>query len=233
MTDALSNYQSAPYNGVFSQNSLLIDAISAAPYEGLWVSAQFLKNACIETEGTFGSMSFQLYGTNLDSVGAVNQYTATIGGSVTTGDVVTLKILSGNIHAGSESVSYTTVGGDTTTTIATALAAAINADTVLNSIGVQATSAAAVITITFPSAVSNINATPSSPFLQNQITISSTVSGSATETVTVAVGSNGIAIGSAITSKSLTNISPIPKYIKARLTAVSGGNATVALQGNA
>ncbi len=79
--------------------------------------------------------------------------TITVGGTVTATDVLTLKATSISLSGGSSSVSYTVQGGDTTTTIAAALAAAVNASTTLPAAGFVATSAAAVITVTWPQAL--------------------------------------------------------------------------------
>lgn len=231
MADSISNFQAAPFNGPFSQSALLIDALAAAPAEGLWIQTSFLKNLNIEVEGVFSALSLQLYGTNLDSVGASNTYVLTVGGTVTASDVISTKFTNPNISSGSETVSYTSTGGDTTTTIATALTVAINADVILKGLGFAATSTGAVITVTFPSAAPNANSTPSSPLSQNTTKITTSVSGSATETVTTTTGTSGVVIGAAITAAGITNISPIPRYIKARLNSMTGSVLNTALQG--
>jgi len=70
----------------------------------------------------------------------------TIGGTKTTGDQLTITGYNPSLAA-PESLTYTALSTDTLTTIAAALTAQINADTKLKSIGVSATSSAAVITI--------------------------------------------------------------------------------------
>ena len=72
-----------------------------------------------------------------------------IGGSITTGDKLTITFANSGISGSPVSVSYTTVGGDTTTTAATGLKAAINASTPLSSAGILATSSGAVVTISY------------------------------------------------------------------------------------
>lgn len=232
MADPIANFQAAPFNGPFSESALVFDALAAAPFEGLWVNTSFLKNLNLDIEGTFSATSIQLYGTNLDTVGAVNQYVLTVtNSSITTNDVITTKFKNPNIPGGSESVAYTVLGGDTNTTIATALAAAINADVILKGLGFAATSALGVVTVTFPSTPPNTSGTSSSPANSNTTQITSSVSGGATETVTTTCGSNGNTIGSAITAAGLTNISPIPRYVKARLNSMTGSIMNAALQG--
>lgn len=84
-------------------------------------------------------------------------------------------------------IQYTTVAGDTPTTMATGLAAAINANAALQAANISATSAGAVITIIYPNSLS--------------ITFSEQVnSGSSTETITLASGATGTMYGMALTS---------------------------------
>ncbi len=114
----------------------------------------------------------------------------TVSGSVTTGDIVAVNVLNANLSGGQKTIQYTTVGGDTTTTIATALKNAINADTALQAVGVQATSAANVLTIN-----------PYTYF---------TGSSSGTETVSVSNanrGSAAITIGGTVTTGNTVTIS--------------------------
>lgn len=101
--------------------------------------------------------------------------TATIGGSATAGDVISLTFTNSyfvHTYTWPRTVSYTVTGGQTTTQIAAGITAAINADAVLLLTGVIATNAANVITI------------GQMGQLANSTVLSSLVSGSATETVT-------------------------------------------------
>lgn len=101
--------------------------------------------------------------------------TVTIGGTVTTSDIVRIVINDPALTmGGTQTIAYTTVGGDTTTTIATALKNAINANSALNNAGITATSSSAVITV-----VSNS---------KSQTTLDTNKSAGATETLTVAAG---------------------------------------------
>ena len=93
--------------------------------------------------------------------------TATVAGTVTTGDVVSLIVDDSNLVDGPETVSYTVMSGDSTTSIATGLKSAINADTNLQAVGVGARSSGAVVTV--------------GPFTYYTIS----VSGSSTETLTL------------------------------------------------
>ena len=74
--------------------------------------------------------------------------TATVGGTATTGDELSIEVTNSALAGGLESASYTVPSGSpSTTTMAAGLASAINADTHLQAIGVTATSTGAVVTI--------------------------------------------------------------------------------------
>lgn len=118
--------------------------------------------------------------------------TATIGGTVKTGDVTSITVYSSGLSGGSRTVSYTSAAGNTTTTIATALKNAINADTSLAAIGVTATSSAAVITISTAGT-----------------TYTTSTSGGATVTLTQGTNANGnstVAVGGRVTAGNTATI---------------------------
>jgi hypothetical protein len=82
--------------------------------------------------------------------------TATVAGtSFVAGDIVNLVILNDLIDDFPITISYTVVGGDTATTIATALKTKTNANTVLIANKFTATSSGAVITIVHTGAIGN------------------------------------------------------------------------------
>lgn len=220
----------APYIGPASYDSVLASFASVG--EGVWVPARFAKQASIEIEGTFSVLSLQLIGSNaLNS--PPNLYTLTIGGTVTTGDAVTMAFANPNLAAGSESVSYTTIGGDTTATIATALAAAINADAKLQALGIVATVSASVVTVSYPSEgpSGQEGGSPTEPPPQNTTIITATVGGSATETVTIANASVGASVGAAITAKGVTAIATMTGWIKAVVNTFTGSALTAGYHG--
>jgi YD repeat-containing protein len=103
--------------------------------------------------------------------------TATVGGTVTSGNVLTITAHDAGLSGGQEAVSYTVLGTDTLTTIAAGLAAAVNADTHLQAIGVSATSSAAVITLSSTSV--------------NVTSYTESTSGGATETITLGTSTFG------------------------------------------
>lgn len=123
--------------------------------------------------------------------------TATVSGTPTTGDVVSLTVNSAGLSGGQETVSYTVVGGNTTTDVATGIKNAINANSNLAAIGVTSTSSAAVVTI----------ATAGT-------TYTTSTSGGATETLTLGTNANGNTIlvvgGKATNGDSVTVVTHNP-----------------------
>ncbi len=103
-------------------------------------------------------------------------WTATIGGTVTVGNVLTLTANDSGLPGGTQNASYTVVGGDTLAKIATGLAAAINANTNMAAIGIVGYSNGAVVSMS------------TSP--GNTTSFTSSLSGGSTETITLAAGLN-------------------------------------------
>lgn len=111
--------------------------------------------------------------------------TATIGGTVTAGNTITLTVTSGVISGGSTSVTYTVVSGDTTESIAAELASLLNTNAALVAAGAVATvSSSEVITLSWPGPVGN------------SAVLSYTLSGGATETVTLSPANGKLTGGS-------------------------------------
>ncbi|MBK9774260.1 MAG: hypothetical protein IPP57_26145 [Candidatus Obscuribacter sp.] len=73
---------------------------------------------------------------------------ATVGGTVTAGNTVTITVFDDGLSGGSKAKTYTVQSGDTLSLIATGLKNAINADTDLSGIGVTASAASSVVTLT-------------------------------------------------------------------------------------
>jgi RHS repeat-associated protein len=73
--------------------------------------------------------------------------TIVIGGTKRTGDVLTITSFDAGLTGGKEATPYTVQASDTLTSIATGIAAAVNADTHLSGISVTATSSANVVFI--------------------------------------------------------------------------------------
>lgn len=226
----LMEYKAAPTNGPFAQAATMLDA-AAAIFEGNWLPAEFAKNLSIETD-VVGSPTFEIdiYASNQDS--PVNSYGITLGGSVTEGDTCALTVNNPNLPGGQQVVSYVAGSSDTLDTIASALAAAINANAALQALGYGATVSGAVVTISWPSGQpTEIGQT--GPAQQNFTTVSgaSTASGggAGSETFTVALGSGGVKVGD-ITAAGYTNLASdvLPaRWIKARLSSFSGSGDSV------
>lgn len=230
MADPLIGYDFAPINGPFATSAWLMEGVTAVA-EGLWVPTKYMKNASVEISGSMTTMSLAIVGSN-QLPEPPNQVTLTIGGSVTVGDTVTVVVNNKNIPAGgSASVSYTTIGGDTTSTVAAALATRLSASLPIIACGIEVNNiAAAVITVQFPSVWPNAGLTGGSynAAFQNVTTFSGSSSGAATETVTAAaVTTIGTAIGSAVTALGFVSLSLVPRWMKARLTTLTGGGATI------
>jgi len=100
-----------------------------------------------------------------------------IGGSKTTGDAVSLVTYDAALSGGTRTTTYTVLAGDTLSTIASGLAAAINADTNLQGIGVSAAASGTVVTV-------QSNST-------NPTTYRGTTSTTATETILIGLPTNG------------------------------------------
>ncbi|MDP3508980.1 MAG: RHS repeat-associated core domain-containing protein, partial [Candidatus Melainabacteria bacterium] len=104
--------------------------------------------------------------------------TIAIGGSKTTGDTITITVYDAGLAGGLKAVTYTVLAGDTLTSIATGLAAALTADTNLQGAGISATSAGQVVTVQSNSI--------------NQTTLRETTSATATEQIALNVPANGV-----------------------------------------
>lgn len=221
--------EEAPFNGPQSLFAPLLSGALAAqvPFEGLWVPTNFLKYASVDVNGPAGSFSLSLLGSN-SQVWPMNTYTVTVGGTITNLDVATLTFTAALLNTGTEAVHYNIVTADTTTTIAAGLAAAINADAALKALGITATSAAAIITVNWPSAAPvsqpGQQSSPTNPPFANSVSIAGSVTGGATETLTVGLGTDGDTLAT-ITAVGMTAISPWPcRWVKARVTTLATSN---------
>jgi hypothetical protein len=234
MTDLLVQYTAGPFAAPFSIQALLADSIVAAdlPYEGLWVPVKFAKAASIELSGSMATLGLDIWATN--QLNPVNTYTVTVGGSETDGDTLNLIFANPLLPGGSETVSLTTSGGESTTAIAAALAAAVNADANLAVLGFRATSATTVVTIQWPSLPAGVTLTSEegSPPIGSTTVLTTSKSGGATESLTVAVGADGFKLnGSTLAAFGLTNFtSSMPvAWMKTRIGTLTGTNANVSV----
>jgi LysM repeat protein len=121
-----------------------------------------------------------------------NPLTAVIGGSVAAGggDVLTLTFTGAGIAGSPVTVSYTTVAGDTTATIAAALGGVVNGTAALQTAGIGASVTSSTITFTLAPAIGQMRLTESVTTGSETITVTatptttSTLGTAATETIT-------------------------------------------------
>lgn len=233
MPDPVVSFTSAPFASQFATCAELLVNATAAPWEGLWIPSMWCRDASIEVTGSMSTMSISLLSTNQISE-PLNQFTATIGGTVTSGDIVTLQAINANLPGGSAQVQYTVGASDTTSTIAAALAAMANASSGFQGAGISAQAAAAVITLNYPSVWPGPAGTNTASYGQrygNWTTFSGSSNG--TETVTVAgVTTPGSANGSAITALGLSGVVTPCRWLRARLTTLTGAGATISAMFN-
>jgi RHS repeat-associated protein len=141
----------------------------------------YIDGSAQRTEITYNSSGQVLTVKDPNNNITTNTYTgtskATVGGTVTAGNVLTITVFDSGLAGGQKAVNYTVLAGATLTTIATGIRNAINADSALAAIGVTATSSAAVVTLLSTSV--------------NVTSYTSSVSGGATETLTLGANTWG------------------------------------------
>jgi hypothetical protein len=160
---------------------------------------------------------------------------ASIGGTKTTGDVLTLTVHDPALSGGQEAVSYTVLSTDTLTSIATALKNAINADSHLSTLGVTATSATAVVSInsistnaTTYTSSTNSGATETIALtLNTNLNQIATVGGTVTsgDKITITVYDAGISGGSAAVSYTATSSDTLTTFATNLTTAINGSTS--------
>lgn len=223
-------------NGPASINAVLLDSVTSVPYEGVWFPWMFVKQGSLEVSGSMSTLSCQLYGTN--AMAPTNSYTITMTGTAATGNNLTTNLI---LPTGTITAVFADTTGNTTTQIATGVAAAINTAVQASTPmwGIVATSATNVVTITWPAIPPTQGGggfvSQSSPAIAPMMAITTAVSGSASETMTLAAGSTGSAVGSAITALSMTQFTVSARFLKVRITTLTGGgaNITATAQGSA
>ncbi len=216
--------------GPFSLRAVLLSGQSSAPFEGAWVPLVGCLQATLEVTATSGTtFSGSLWGTN--NPDPVNSYAVTVGGTVTAGNVLTLTF-SGGVLFSPAAVSYTVQSSDTTSTIATQLAAAVAASTAVAVADISAQASGAVVTITYPSGVSPTtpSVAPAGNPTMNQSLNAIEVSASSTgaTTLTVANGTSGVSLATLSAGGMSTITMPI-SFVKLRLASVSGGSVSAFL----
>ncbi len=136
----------------------------------------------MSAQGTLDHVSPAAFAAEFPRVAATA--TATIGGTATSTNTVTLTVTAATISSGSLSVTYTVGASDTLDSIAEGLASLVNANANAQAVGLYATAALAVVTLNWPGPVGN------------SAVVSYTLSGGATETVTLSPAGGGLTGGS-------------------------------------
>lgn len=154
--------------------------------------------------------------------------TATIGGSVTTGDEITLEMLNPVFPGGLISHTYTTVGGDTVTTIAEALAALFDNDPVAAAFDIDATAAGAVITFNQSGPVGNFSTLASILSEPAKVTIAGTALTG--DQISILFASPNLPGGSVQITRAVTTADS-PTTTATALVASITGNAALAAAG--
>ena len=120
---------------------------------------------------------------------------ATMGGSATTGDVLTLTVYDAALSGGHQAVSYTVASGNTLTNIASGLVSAINTNSNLSTLGVTATSTGTAVHISSSST--------------NLTTYAQSTNTGATESIALDLNMNGtqkVLIGGSKTTSDVVNV---------------------------
>lgn len=226
--------------GVASAHILLLDNVQANDV-GKWVPWSPFSKGSFEIEAVGGSMSATI-AMRLSNAATMpgNGSTVTVGGSATTGDVLTISLESPDFPNFNISASYTVVADDTLDTIATNLAAALlvalntvkaqefaNGDPAQDSY--QQAWSAASIQVTVSSAVISIfNQIPNFP----DVAVLTAVNSGATETLTVAQYDDGSGFDILTeTSPGNTAFINAAAWVKAHCTNYSSGQLSALLVG--
>lgn len=123
--------------------------------------------------------------------------TATVGGTVTASETVSITFTNANLPGGDTTVQYTVQGGDNEQAVAAGLEAAIDGNSELQAAGITASSAAGVVTISIPATLHNTLTLSKQDGANTTLTLDAaptetvTVSGNPTETATVGAFTGG------------------------------------------
>jgi len=206
---------------------LLLDAITANDV-GIWVPfAPFSKGSFEVTAPSTFTGTVALYASNAAYM-PPNALQIAVGGTKTTGDVLTVSIACGDLMGGAITASYTVLAGDTLATIAagltTALQTAIKSASIVFANPNPPLVDAAYIEVTNPSAPSD-NILVQWQFPLAPITINNSLSTGATETLTVTQIDDGegfLVPNCSLTATGNVVFSQPCRWMKAKCTGYSG-----------
>lgn len=224
--------------GVAESQILLLDDV-AANDPGIWVPWSPFRNGSIEVSKSTGTamvatISLMVSNAKLQPA---NSWQLTLGGTVTTGDVITVNINDGNFINGCIQAVYTVLVSDTTLDlVTTGLAAAINA-AIATAIGksnyLSFNLSPSLVYIASDSAAHTININWRSPL--GSLTVSRTLSAGASETLAIAAydyGEGQIVPGCALTALGIVAFDHPATWMKAKCTGYSAGVLSAIVQGN-
>lgn len=152
---------------------------------------------------------------------------ATIGGTVTTGDEVTLELLNSIFPGGLISHTYTTVGGDTVSTIALALAALFDADPVASAYDIELSVAAgAAITVSQGGPIGNFTTLASPNAEPAKVTIAGTALTG--DQIAILFSGPNIAGGSVLITRAVTTGDTATTSAAALVASINANAALIA-----
>src|SRR5574340_185571 len=177
----------------------LAQGVTAVPVQGPWLPCSLFNQASAEVYGTYTTVSSGILLAN-SYFPPMNGYKIAIGGTITPGDVLSLTVTSS--VACVQTVSYTVTSGNTLNQIAGSLAALLTTNSGLAAAGFLVSEGSGIIVMQFPSlppgyswsGAGLVASTPASSPPINYVTVSTSVSGAATETMTVSLVNNGATI---------------------------------------
>ncbi len=182
----------------------------------------------LQYDPTLNAIEFNLnYGASLslgndptETLTAAND-TVIIGGKVATGDQLSMAVGYGS--GSSETVSYTTIAGDTTSTVTTALAHAINTDATLQGQGITATGVGSTLQVSNTGHTATLAGTVGTgkETLDTTVTIGGTAT--AGDIVDIVV-QNSVLPGGSVTVTYTTRAGDTPGDVAAALAAAINGN---------
>lgn len=237
MSGTIREWQFGPYIGPTAGFVQLVQNVTTAPTEGPWLPCRLFKQMGFTAEGTLTGLTATIWFSNALNC-PLNGYTVTIGGTITSGDVVSLTVASS--VAGNVTVSHTVASGDTVGTIAAALATALNANAALTAAGYQAAQTGALIALTYPSlrpgaawfGAGLLSGEPSTAPPVNYTLVTGAVSGAGTETVTTGiVSTTGANVLSLSSSSNHAVLATPARWVKGKVTALTSGPIEIDLAG--
>ena len=156
-----------------------------------------------------------------ESVGKIE--TATIAGTVTLSNIVYLTFTSSSISGSPVTVSYTVQSGDTTSTIASGLATAINSNSALSAAFLTGSASGAVVYMSYPSTLSPVPTFSQSVGKVETATISAVSTG---KIATIKVTSTGIT-GSPVTISYTALSSDTASTVATQLATLINSNSAL------